>query len=144
MVSKTERGFVGMDLKFGQTPAAGIAVLTESLKDPPSLLEGIDTVCLSMRSTKRYNEEESEERPQWSSEMLSLFIPAFPFTDIQDFTKATLIQELMQQCWNDRRLKLSSPSKLFLSLGLDFSGLLLGWDLRRLKRQAGELVRDLA
>ena len=33
---------------------------------------------------------------------------------------------------------------MFLSLGLDFSGVLLGRDLKRLKREAGDMVRDLA
>lgn len=51
---------------------------------------------------------------------------------------------MMHQCWTDRALKLGSPKRLFLSLGLDFGGILFGRDLGRLRREAGELVRDLA
>ena len=51
---------------------------------------------------------------------------------------------MMHQCWTDRALKLGSPKRLFLSLGLDFGGILFGKDIGRLRREAGELVRDLA
>lgn len=50
----------------------------------------------------------------------------------------------MHQCWTDRHLKLGNPAKLYLSLGLDFGGILFGRDIKRLKREAGELIRDLA
>lgn len=63
-----------------------------------------------------------------------LFIPAFPFTDVDEVAKSKLIQELMAQCWNDRHLRLGSPGKVFLSLGLDFSAIVMGRDLKRIKR----------
>lgn len=40
----------------------------------------------------------------------------------------------MTQCWNDRHLKLGQPAKVFLSLGLDFSAVVMGRDLKRIKR----------
>ena len=50
----------------------------------------------------------------------------------------------MQSCWTSRHLKLGMPAKLYLSMGLDFGGVLFGRDMKRLKRDAGEMVRDLA
>ena len=49
----------------------------------------------------------------------------------------------MQECWLDRHLKLQEECSLFLSMGVDFSLLLMSRDVRRLKKRAVELVRDL-
>ena len=75
--------------------------------------------------------------------MSCLFLPAFPFTDLDGNVKAKLIEELMRQCWTDKNLKIGNPRKLFFSLGLDFGAILFGRDLKRVKKEAGELLRDL-
>lgn len=50
----------------------------------------------------------------------------------------------MHGCWADRHLKLHEESRVFLSLGIDFSLLLSGRDVKQLKKRAIETLRELA
>ena len=50
----------------------------------------------------------------------------------------------MEKCWMSRCLSLSGDFLVYLSCGLDFSLLLGGDDLRKLKKRAIEAVRLFA
>ena len=47
----------------------------------------------------------------------------------------------MRDCWCDRHVKLHEEGRVFLSMGLDFSIVLFGKDLKRLKKRAIDSVR---
>lgn len=47
----------------------------------------------------------------------------------------------MTECWNDRHVKLNDECRVFLSLGLDFSIIFMGKDIRRLKKKAIDTLR---
>lgn len=50
----------------------------------------------------------------------------------------------MSHCWNDRHLRLGYSGKVLLSMGLDLSAVLMGKDIKRLKREGVDLVREMA
>ena len=52
-VCKTEKGFVGIDLKFGQTPAAGLAMFVCAVQQPT--MTGEQSFNLSELPTRRVN-----------------------------------------------------------------------------------------
>ncbi len=49
----------------------------------------------------------------------------------------------MRECWSDRHVKLHEEGRVFLSMGVDFSIVLFGKDLKRLKKRAIDSVREL-
>lgn len=70
-------------------------------------------------------------------------IPNLVFTDIEEEVKAKLIEEMMAECWSDRHVKLNEECRLFLSMGVDFSLVFIGKDVKRLKKRAIDTVREL-
>lgn len=49
----------------------------------------------------------------------------------------------MGECWGDRHVKVEEECRLFLSMGVDFAMVLIGKDVKRLKKRAIDSVREL-
>lgn len=50
---------------------------------------------------------------------------------------------MMAECWGDRQVKIHEQCRLFLSMGVDFSMIFIGRDVKRLKKRAIDTVRQL-
>ncbi len=135
---------MGVDLKFGQSLASSMSSFVNMI-EAKRALQGTEALNVETLPTRRPSFEPGDHHhTKYDDNFRYLFIPAFPFTDVDEFGKSKLIQELMTHCWNDRHLRLGYSGKVFLSMGLDFSAVLMGRDLKRLKREGVDLVRELA
>lgn len=133
-IIKTLKGdFVGVDVKLGKTAASSATPFLSMLQET-KLQSNTEAINIALLPTQRSDPLTDKSQEPSCLQSRFLLIPTLPFTDIQDATKSKFIEDVMVQCWSDRHLKLGEEGRLFLSMGLDFAGVITGRDLKRLKK----------
>lgn len=131
----------GIDIKLHQTYASSMIDFIGMIEERRAYHHQ-EAPSINSLPTKRPLPSEIASLPELTLHNYTyLVIPHLVFTDIEEEVKAKLIEEMMRECWNDRHVKLHEEGRVFLSMGVDFSIVLFGKDLKRLKKRAIDSVR---
>jgi hypothetical protein len=135
----------GIDIKLHQTYSSSMIPFIKMIEEKRAYYQE-EAASIHNLPTKRVVTKSDEQLSQYELVFQNynyLVIPNLIFTDIEEEVKAKLIEELMGECWSDRHVKLHEECRLFLSMGVDFSLIFIGKDLKRLKKRAIDTVREL-
>lgn len=83
--------YIGIDLKFGQSLASSLTSFIDMI-EAKRALQGTEALNVERLPTRRPSYEPGNSlQSEKDSSFRYLFIPAFPFTDVDEFGKSKLI-----------------------------------------------------